>query len=217
MFTGIIEEIGIVRLISRDSNSAKLGIESKVCFDGTKESDSISVNGCCLTLVKKDQGILFFDVSHETLRASNLSDIKEGEKVNLERSLTPNGRMGGHFVTGHIDYKVRLISKADKGDFIEFTIGINDGYQGFIAQKGSVAVDGISLTVNDVTEKSFKVMLIPYTLECTTLQYKKRGSILNIEIDILSKYVYSFLNKKEGQHLPRNSISKNFLSEHGFI
>ena len=217
MFTGIIEELAIVTSLSRKGESAQLTLESTICRDSSKKGDSISVNGCCLTLVKKDKGMLVFDISQETLIASNLADLTEGEMVNLERSLMQGKRLGGHFVTGHIDYAGRVLSKSVRGDFIEFNIDIARGFSGFIAQKGSVAINGVSLTVNSVSENSFKVMLIPYTLSCTTLKYKNKGSRLNIETDILAKYTHSLMSRNVDNNSSHASINKEFLSRHGFI
>lgn len=217
MFTGIIEELGVVRCLSRTGDSAQLTLKSKICHADSKQGDSISVNGCCLTLIKKDKGMLVFDVSSETLNSSNLAYIAEGERVNLERSLVQGGRLGGHFVLGHVDYAGRVLSKSVNADFIELSIGIAREFRGFLVFKGSVAIDGVSLTVNSVSDNSFKVMLIPHTLSCTTLQYKDKGSMVNIETDILAKYVHSLSDKNTGRRTPHTNISKDFLSEHGFV
>jgi riboflavin synthase len=217
MFTGIIEELGVVCCLSRKGDSAQLTLKSKICYADSKPGDSISVNGCCLSLIKKDEGMLVFDVSRETLNSSNIAHIAEGEKVNLERSLAQGGRLGGHFVLGHVDYAGRILSKSVSADFIELSIGIAKEFRGFLVFKGSVAIDGVSLTVNSVSDSSFKVMLIPHTLSCTTLQYKDKGSMVNIETDILAKYVHSLLDKSTGKHTPRTGISKDFLSQHGFV
>jgi riboflavin synthase len=217
MFTGIIEELGTVYSLSRTGNSAQLTLKSSICYTESKQGDSISVNGCCLTVIKKNNSKLVFDVSSETLSSSNLSDLAEGEKVNLERSLVYGGRLDGHFVSGHIDYAGRIISKSVNSSFIELNIGVDKGFNGFFAAKGSVAVDGVSLTVNKLLKDSFKVMLIPHTLLCTTLQYKDKGCRVNIETDILAKYVHSFLNKTPVKHTPYANINKDFLSQYGFM
>jgi riboflavin synthase len=217
MFTGIIEELGTVCSLSRKGNSAQLTLESKICHADSKQGDSISVNGCCLTIIKKNNNNLVFDVSRETLDSSNLADLAEGERVNLERSLSHGGRLSGHFVSGHIDYAGRIISKSVDSSFIELGIGIDKAFGGFFAAKGSVTVDGVSLTVNKLLKDSFKVMLIPHTLSCTTLQCKDKGSRVNIETDILAKYVHSFLNKAPGKHAPYTNINKDFLSQYGFV
>jgi riboflavin synthase len=217
MFTGIIEELGIIRCLSRTGDSARLALKSSICYTDSVKGDSISVNGCCLTVIKKDKGMLVFDVSRETLSSSNLADLAEGERVNLERSLAHGGRLGGHFVTGHIDYAGRIISKSVNADFVELSIDIAKDFNDFFVLKGSITVDGVSLTVNRVLENSFKVMLIPHTLSCTTLQYKDKGCRVNIETDILAKYTSSLIKKAPGSYLRDTNINKDFLSEHGFI
>lgn len=217
MFTGIIEELGVVHCLSRAGDSAQLTLKSEICYADSKQGDSISVNGCCLTLIKKNKGMLVFDASHETLNSSNLTYITEGEKVNLERSLVQGGRLGGHFVLGHVDYAGRVLSKSVSANFIELSIGVAKEFRSFFVFKGSVAIDGVSLTVNSISDSSFKVMLIPHTLSCTTLQYKDKGSIVNVETDILAKYVHSLLDKNIAKYTPHTNISKDFLSQHGFV
>jgi riboflavin synthase len=217
MFTGIIEELGSVYAISRKNNGGKIEIKSHTCYSDAGIGDSISVNGCCLTLIEKHNSRLVFDISQETFLSSNLSDLAQGELVNLERSLAPSGRLGGHFVTGHIDYAGRILSKKTTGEFTEFSIAIPDAFKVFFAEKGSVAVDGISLTVNRVSETSFRAMLIPHTLSFTTLKHKDKGSRVNIETDILAKYVQSFLSKHDKTPSPKTQVNKDLLSEHGFI
>lgn len=216
MFTGIIEELGIVRKITRVNKDACLSIESSICSSDAAVGDSISVNGACLTLTGKDQHILSFDLSSETLIVSNLADLVIGEKVNLERSLKLEGRLGGHFVTGHIDCVAKIISKITKGDFIELGIEMPDRFGIFLAEKGSVAVDGISLTLNSVSCNSFKVMVIPHTLSTTTLGSKKRGSSLNIETDMLAKYAQKLIAKTRGMDNVNTGIDRDTLARYGF-
>lgn len=217
MFTGIIEEIGTVNAMLRKGDTAQLEISSSICYSDSRPGDSISVNGCCLTVVKRHDNRLLFDISYETLRTSNLADLAKADKINLERSLAQAGRLGGHFVTGHIDYTGRVLSKSVSADFIELNIGIAKEFRGFLVFKGSVAVDGVSLTVNSISDSGFKVMLIPHTLSCTTLQYKDKGSRVNVETDILAKYVHSLSGKNTGRQTTRTDISKDFLSQHGFV
>jgi len=217
MFTGIIEEKGTVRNLLRADKIARLVIESRICSIDSKQGDSISVNGCCLTLTKIDGAILTFDVSPETLKRANLVGLAAGERVNVEQSLKLGGRLGGHFVTGHIDYTARILSKSSKGDFIEIEIEIAKGFERFLVEKGSVAVDGVSLTVNNVSDNSFTIMLIPHTLCSTTLIHKDRGSRLNIEIDILAKYAHNSMNKNTTAYPADTNLNREFLSNHGFI
>ncbi|MFA5069142.1 MAG: riboflavin synthase [Candidatus Omnitrophota bacterium] len=216
MFTGIIEELAVVYSLSRAVDNARLIIESRVCGHDCKKGDSIGINGCCLTISEKKGRYLSFDISRETLQASDLADLAQGDKVNLERSLRQSSRVGGHFVTGHIDYTARLLARSQRSDFVELKIGIDKGYNGFLARKGSVAVDGVSLTVNNISEDSFNVMIIPFTLVHTTLQYKEKGSRLNIETDILAKYTYSLLRNKARGPSSFPGLDKPFLSEYGF-
>ena len=216
MFTGIIEELGTVRKIARLNKDASLSIESTVCSSDAAIGDSISVNGACLTLTGKDHYMLSFDLSSETLTASNLADLKIGEKVNLERALKLAGRLGGHYVTGHVDYVAKVLSKIIQGDFIELEIELPDEFRMFLVDKGSVAVDGISLTVNSVSAKSFKVMVIPHTLSVTALGLKKKGSLVNIETDILAKYAQNLIIKTKSTPEIRSYVDKDFLAKHGF-
>ncbi|MDD5504220.1 MAG: riboflavin synthase [Candidatus Omnitrophica bacterium] len=217
MFTGIIEELASVHSLSRNNDSARLAIESKICGSDCRIGDSISINGCCLTVSEINGRYLFFDISRETLQASDLADLAQGDKVNLERSLKQGSRIGGHFVTGHIDYAARLLSRSKKSDFVQLTISIERYCSGFLARKGSVAIDGISLTVNEVGESSFNVMIIPFTLSNTTLQYKEKGCRLNVETDILAKYTHSFLRNTSRGVFSGSDVDKLFLSENGFI
>jgi riboflavin synthase len=216
MFTGIIEELGTVNSLLRKDNSAQLEIASDICHSDSKTGDSISVNGCCLTIVKVRESGLIFDISQETLIKSNLADLLQGDKVNMERPLKQNGRLGGHFVTGHIDYAGRILSKSAKGDFFELKIEIARGLDCFFAKKGSVAVDGISLTVNNIHDSSFTVMIIPHTLRSTTLVAKGEGLRVNIETDIISKYVYNMITKNPHMQHANSGLDKDFLSRHGF-
>ena len=216
MFTGIIEELGIVRRLLRVNNGARLGIESSVCGFDVIMGDSISVNGVCLTLTDKERNVLFFDVSKETLNMSNLVELAAGHRVNLERSLKQGGRIGGHFVTGHVDCVAKVISKASNGDFIEFKISLPTKFRAFLAEKGSITVDGISLTVNSVSENSFNFMAIPHTLSNTTLKLKEKGSSLNIETDILAKYTQNLIGKTESMPDLKPRMDRDFFTKHGF-
>ena len=216
MFTGIIEEIGVVRSLLQSNRVASLSVESKICSTDANIGDSICENGTCLTLTRKDRQMLLFDLSSETLYVSNLADLTAGQRVNLERSLKLEGRLGGHYVTGHIDYVARIISKITRGDFIELEIELPDQFAMFLVEKGSVAVDGISLTVNSISGNSFKVMAIPHTLAATTLCLKKRGDRLNIETDILAKYTQNLITKTKDAPNHRSSIDTGLLAKHGF-
>ncbi len=216
MFTGIIEELATIRSLTRRSRGARLSIESAVCGSDASVGDSISVNGVCLTLTSREGNILSFDVSDETSGLSNILALKPADRVNLERSLKQGGRLGGHFVTGHIDCMGKIVSKASQGDFIEFEISIPKEHSILLVKKGSVAVDGISLTVNNVSDGSFKVMVIPHTLSNTTLNFKGIGNIVNIETDVLAKYVQNLTVQTKSMPEIRPHVDRNFLAKHGF-
>jgi riboflavin synthase len=217
MFTGIIEEMGMVRSMTRAGKNARICIDSRVCASGISIGDSISINGVCLTLTDRQDSALFFDVSSETLSLSNLVRLVPGDKVNLERALKQGGRIGGHFVTGHVDCVAEIISKVKKNDFVEFKISLPARFKAYLAQKGSIAIDGISLTVNNVSDANFTVMIIPHTLSVTTLGFKQKGDIVNLETDILAKYTLNLASKANDQVIPAPGLDRNFLTQHGFM
>lgn len=222
MFTGIIEEIGIVKSIK----SKVITIEANKIFDDLKLGDSVAVNGTCLTVSsfegKASPKIFNADITSETLSRTNLGDLKSGFKVNLERALTLNGRLGGHIVSGHID-GVGIIKNISKNaEDIELTIEVPPNLIKYIIEKGSVAVDGISLTVAKVNKNYFSVAIIPHTLKETILYYKKAGDKVNIENDIIGKYVekllsFNNINKNNNNKNPNiNNINMEFLIKNGF-
>lgn len=212
MFTGIIKELGAVRGLSRAQNSHLLQIESKCVFKDADIGDSVSVNGVCLTVVKKDGGVLSFDCVEETIRKTNLSRLKNKDLVNLEGSLRMGEHLGGHFVLGHIDCvgAISDIGKRTEGALIE--VGVPKEFIKFAVRKGSVAIDGASLTIGGVEDNRFRVYLIPHTLEATTLGLKKIGDELNIEFDIIGKYVLN----AEGLR-GSSGITEGFLKDKGFV
>jgi len=192
MFTGIVEEIGEIKAIHKAGNLICLDVKAKKVVRGAKNGDSISVNGVCLTLTKIKSNTLSFDVMKETIKCTTLGRLNAKAKVNLEGALKANSRLGGHFVTGHIDEvgKVKAVIK-DK-DYIEIRIAISKKMLKYIVPKGSVCVNGVSLTVGKRKQNIFSVYLIPFTLEVTNLGNIKKNDTVNIETDILAKYV---LNK----------------------
>lgn len=222
MFTGIIEEMGIVKSIK----SKVITIEANKIFDDLKLGDSVAVNGTCLTVSsfegKVSPKIFNADITSETLSRTNLGDLKSGFKVNLERALTLNGRLGGHIVSGHID-EVGIIKNISKNaEDIELTIEVPPNLMKYIIEKGSVAVDGISLTVAKVNKNYFSVAIIPHTLKETILYYKKAGDKVNIENDIIGKYVekllsFNNINKNSNNKNSNiNNINMEFLIKNGF-
>jgi len=201
MFTGIVEEIGTVSGINRTRAGGCLKIKTGSIASDAKLGDSIAVNGACLSVTDIKGKDISFDVIAETLARTTLGGLKINNPVNLERSLRADSRMGGHFVSGHIDYKARIIDilKGPKG--AGFKISLLSEFSKFVAMKGSIAVDGVSLTVADLARESFTVYLIPHTLKITTLGKKKKGDGLNIETDLLAKYISRHTQKPDLQTL----------------
>ena len=189
MFTGLVEEKGVVRALKPDGNATDLTIEAKLVSQDATIGDSISINGCCLTIVAIDAGQLTFQAGSETLSRTNLGQLVEGSAVNLERALAAGQRMGGHYVTGHIDGTGVVDQRDDDGEWAKFWFRASRALTAQMAAKGSVAIDGISLTLVDVEQERFSVELIPHTLDVTTLGQRNVGDTINIETDVLAKYV----------------------------
>jgi len=219
VFTGIIEEIGTVKNIKHNTASSIITIEAKEVTKGTKLGDSIAVNGVCLTVVKISNNFFDADIMAETLRHSNLKTIQRGDKVNLERAMSANGRFGGHIVAGHVDDLGTITNFQKEDNAVWVTIESTPPLLKYIVYKGSVTLDGISLTVADITEKDFSVSVIPHTREETTLLQKSIGDKINIECDVIGKYVEKMLFFKESETSQQKpgKIDLNFLSENGFL
>ncbi len=195
MFTGLVRELGSVSSLKSTGSGAVLAVKAGEIAKEAAIGDSIAVNGACLTVTEINGNALSFDLSAETLKSTTLGKLKPGERVNLEPSLTPSGKLGGHFVTGHVDAVGKIIRKTPEGATEKFEIEAPPEVMRFLIKKGSVAVDGISLTVVDVLKSSFTVVIIPHTSKMTTLGFKGAGDAVNLEADMLGKYVYKFLNK----------------------
>ncbi|MGZ8899863.1 MAG: riboflavin synthase [Limisphaerales bacterium] len=193
MFTGIVEETGTVAQVTAAADSIRLQVRSKVCGEDARLGDSIAVNGCCLTVVDvttaSDATLLTFDLLRETWNRTNLSACSEDSAVNLERAMPANGRVHGHFVTGHIDGTGRIQIFEERGADWYLRVQASADLLRYIVFKGSIAVDGISLTVAEVTTDTFAVWIIPHTFKVTALRERKAGQLLNIEADLLAKYV----------------------------
>ncbi len=214
MFTGIIEEVGTVKRVENGARSF-LEIEASKIFSDMNLGDSIAVNGVCLTVTNFDGGIFRADVMNETYRRSSLKSLKNGSHVNLERAMSANGRFGGHIVSGHIDGTGVIAEIKNDGIAVWYKINTDRGILHYIVQKGSVAIDGISLTVAKVDEISFSVSIIPHTAEQTILASRKIGDIVNIENDVIGKYIEKLItvdNKSKSQR----SMSRDFLAKNGF-
>ena len=213
MFTGIIEEIGTVKAIEHSGIKSFISIKAKVVLDDIKLGDSIAVNGVCLTVTYIDYNSFKADVMNETLNRSSLGNLQIGNPVNLERAMPAYGRFGGHIVSGHIDGTGIVTDIRKDGNAVWYTVSANPDIIHYIVEKGSIAIDGISLTVAKVFNDCFCVSIIPHTLSQTILGYKKVGDYVNIENDIISKYVEKLMN-----HEKKNSvISMELLANNGFI
>ena len=216
MFTGLIQDIGTLLKIQKGEESYQLTVSTRFPQEDLMLGESIAVNGICLTVVSKGGGAFSADVSRETVTRTSLAELRVGQRVNLERALRLADRLGGHIVTGHVDGVGVIRSRSREGNAERLVISIPDGCHRYLVVKGSVAVDGISLTVNEVTEKDFSLMIIPHSLSETTLQYMQQGSRVNIETDILGKYVERLLGQRtEGPK--SSSVNFEFLANHGFV
>ena len=213
MFTGIVEEIGTVESVRKGPHSAVLTIGAEKILSDIHLGDSIAVNGICLTATSFTPKSFTVDVMHETLNRSSLSQLKPGTRVNLERAMAANGRFGGHIVAGHVD-GVGKISKVQRDDnAIWYTISAEPQILRYIVEKGSITIDGISLTVAKVSPKDFAVSIIPHTAQQTTLSTKRAGDTVNLENDIIGKYVEKLLAPQQSQS---SGLSMEFLLKHGF-
>ena len=207
MFTGIVEEVGTVRSL----HSGKLTVEATVVTQDIKPGDSISVNGACLTVTVANRDSFTVEVMPETMRRTNIGGLSPGQGVNMERALAADGRVGGHFVQGHVDGTGKIVSIVPEGDalLVKFTAGPD--IMRYIVEKGFIAVDGVSLTVVGCDKDSFTVSFVGYTQEHTTMSNKKPGDTVNLEIDIMAKYAE---RARTGE---KRDINREFLSEHGFL
>ena len=217
MFTGIVEEIGSLKEISIGSGLGNIEIECNKVLEETKIGDSIAVNGVCLTVNKINSNSFVADIMGETLDRTNLGKLKDGNKVNLERALKVSDRFGGHIVSGHVDGKGQILSIDNKEDGTWFTISADKEILKYIILKGSITIDGISLTVAYVDNEIFKVSIIPHTLKNTILAQKIQGSYVNLENDIMGKYIEKFMifSKTESEN-EKSKITLDFLRENGF-
>lgn len=215
MFTGIVEEIGTVGAIRRGQHSAVIEICAERVLEGTKTGDSIAVNGVCLTVTALRPGAFTADVMHETINRSALAALAPGSRVNLERAMPADGRFGGHMVAGHIDGTGKVIGIQKDDTAIWFTIQARPELLRYVVEKGSVAIDGISLTVATVGRDRFSISAIPHTVRQTILQDRKEGDLVNLETDIIGKYVEKLLSPPLAQ--PGGSaITRDFLEKYGF-
>lgn len=215
MFTGIVEETGSIKNIKRGAASAELSIEASKVLEDVALGDSIAVNGVCLTVTDFSGSMFTADVMHETLDRSSLGALRPGSPVNLERAMKTDGRFGGHIVSGHIDGTGHISNISRDDNAIWYTIDTSGDILRYIVEKGSIAIDGISLTVASVDESSFKVSIIPHTAANTILAVKKVGDVVNLENDIIGKYVEKLMRTAENE-TEESCITEAFLIENGF-
>lgn len=216
IFTGIIEELGVVKSIAINGASGCITIKAKKVLEGTQLGDSIAVNGTCLTVTSINSDGFSADVMAETVRRTSLSQVGKGDLVNLERAMILNGRFGGHIVSGHIDGTGTITKYTKEENAIWVTIKAPDEILDLIVEKGSICIDGISLTVATVSDRDFQVSIIPHTAKDTTLIYKKVGSLVNLENDIVGKYIKKLMeNKQEEQAKKASGLTMEMLEEYG--
>lgn len=212
MFTGIIEDIGTVKALKKGRNSMELTVTSRKIVEDVHLGDSIAVNGICLTVTSFTDECFTVDVMPESVKATSIQNVKIGSPVNLERAMSANGRFGGHFVTGHIDGTGTILSKRPEENAVYYDIKISPELSNFCIPKGSVAIDGTSLTIFGIKDDILTVSLIPHTLEITLLGRKKAGDIVNIENDMLGKYVLHQMQNQQS----KPSLTEQFLRQNGF-
>lgn len=217
MFTGIIEEVGKVKGLEAGAGQFRLTVAASTILEDAHLGDSISVNGACLTVVAFGRDYFTVDVSQETLTKTTIEDLKPGDPVNLERAMLAGGRFGGHMVSGHVDGVGALKEKRRVGNAWALTFSAPEEILDLSVPKGSIAVDGISLTLSALRTDSFSVTIIPHTASMTTLEKKEIGSPVNLEGDLIGKYVHRIMERKAGgENQKERALDMGFLSEHGF-
>lgn len=214
MFTGIIEEIGTIKSVQSSKDAIIFTIEAKKIVDDMNLGDSIAVNGVCLTVTQFTTTAFSVDVMPETVKSTSLNTLKQGSRVNLERAMAANGRFGGHIVSGHVDGMAKIVKKQRVSNAVYYELQLDEALTDTLIHKGSITIDGISLTIFGLEKEKVVISIIPHTLSETILGSKDVGDIVNIECDMLGKYIKKFLNQ---QISPKNSsLSKSFLEENGF-
>ena len=217
MFTGLVEELGKVRAVARGAHSIRLSLGGEKILSDVKIGDSIAVDGACLTVVEFSSNNFTVDVMPETYDRTTLSSRKPGDSVNLERTLRVGDRLGGHMVSGHVDAVGTLVSVTPRDNANILRVQFPENLGLFVIPQGSVAVDGVSLTVVDCGNDWFEVSLIPHTWQVTVLSQKKAGDKVNVETDVLGKYIYRMLPETSRVHNATSVIGTDFLSKHGFL
>jgi riboflavin synthase len=216
MFTGLIQDVGKIQAVEPAGGGVRLTLSTRLDLASLKIGDSISVDGVCLTVVRMSGTAFTAEVSPETLRKSTLSAARQGHPVNLETALKMSDPLGGHLVSGHVDGTGEILEVIPEGNSWRYRFGTSREISRYLVEKGSVAVDGISLTVAECGDNEFTVSVIPHTAQSTTLGNKKAGDRVNLENDIIAKYVEKFLRQREDPGKPTSRIDASFLSQHGF-
>ncbi|MCS5564965.1 MAG: riboflavin synthase [Methylococcales bacterium] len=215
MFTGIVQALGVINAIEQRGSDVRFVVETgKLDTDRIRLGDSVLVNGVCLTAVELDGGGFLADVSNETLSCTTLKQLRAGVRVNLELALTPSARMGGHIVSGHVDGVSRIEEMYEDGRSMRFDLGLPESLSRYVAVKGSICVDGISLTVNEVKNDAFSVNIVPHTLDETTLGTAGIGQPVNLEVDLLARYIERLLS---AGHPSNDRIGMDTLKNAGFL
>ena len=217
MFTGIIEEMGVVKAVSRTPQGCGVTILAKTVLEGLKVGDSVTVNGVCLTVVGCDGTEIKADISPETLKVTTLGTLKAGDPANLERAMRLGDRLGGHLVTGHVDGVGAIRSRVQEADALQIMIEAPRDILRYCVSKGSITVDGISLTINDVTDRGFRVTIIPHTAKVTTLGVKHVGDAVNLETDLIGRYVERLFPGSAGSGQPEIKVDRDYLQKRGLI
>lgn len=217
MFTGIVEEIGKIAGVTRSSASEQLTIEAPLVLGDCRIGDSVSLNGVCLTVTSISGDTYTVDVMHQTLKQSDLGELTVGSLVNLERAMPAGGRFGGHFVSGHIDGTGRIVSLTQDDIATVMEVAVPADRKKYLVERGSIAIDGVSLTVSALTDSGFQVSLIPHTKAETILDLKKTGDRVNLEYDMIGKYVENMLKYETGSEKKESGVTAEFLAENGFL
>ena len=217
LFTGLIQDIGIVQTVERSMGGMRVTIATRLDLSGIRDGDSVAVDGACLTVIKKTAGSFSVEVSAETLERTTLDRVQSGQAVNLEESLRLSDPLGGHLVSGHVDGTGQILRILPEGNATRYRFGFPEPMGRYLIEKGSVAVDGISLTIADLDDQSFHAVVLPHTARSTTLGRKRVGDRVNLENDLIAKYVEKFVRFRGDLPPAKKTIDPAFLAEHGFM
>ena len=217
MFTGIIEAVGTIKSLQITANGARLAINAgSLDMSDVKLGDSIATNGICLTVVDLASDSYSVDVSNETLQRTCFGNYQQGQQVNLEKAMLPTTRFGGHMVSGHVDAKTKICAIKNNGNSIEYWLALPSEFSQYVSEKGSITIDGISLTVNSLTDDQFRLTIVPHTLEQTIMKHYQVGTEVNLEVDLIARYLERLLTKSTDQEKPAG-ISEETLKNAGFM